>query len=393
MKPWDKQEALQRMNKKRLQKLVDSYTEKFSSLHDSEHGEMLKWTAVSRFQKYWDPDAGDFGQMFQAAFEDADPLIDTAVSQPINGIIYLCGVSGEVAEAVRTEFKKLFAPDNSDYAAREKKAEDFIVAVNLLLKQNSSDMWKYHQDISSALLYLSCFDPDDNYMYSDEEARAVAYYLGVKSRIFTETTVNMTEYYNMCDEILSAIRGSEELQQDLAEALDREAQAAEDSSILESDTEYHILVYDLIVCAQNYEMIDESQTLPKKKKLSAKDLEKQQDEERLAHELEETEASLADVVAARGALSWPEFTGVVVTHRVYGEGRIVEQTETRLTVAFGDTQKKFVLPKAFTGGFLTAEPDDGLCDQCRRIEELDRKIRELQNAVNVIKVRQNGWKA
>jgi len=44
--------------------------------------------------------------------------------------------------------------------------------------------------------------------------------------------------------------------------------------------------------------------------------------------------------------------GITVTHKVFGEGIIVEISESRIYVSFGKAKKMFLLPDAFEGGFL-----------------------------------------
>ena len=50
-----------------------------------------------------------------------------------------------VAEAVRDAFRDLFQADNSDYAARQKRIENFVTEINGMLQETAPDKWKYHQ--------------------------------------------------------------------------------------------------------------------------------------------------------------------------------------------------------------------------------------------------------
>ena len=155
----------------RLQQLFDNYSEKFDTFNNSEHRETYKWSAVSHFQKYWDPDDEQFEEMFKTAFEDSMNQIDVPSFQPIGGVIFLCKQGNEITEAVRAAFKELLVSDDSDLKKRQKRAEKFVSSMNQLLQEIAPDKWKYHQDMSSALFYLSCADPDDNYMYGEKKSK------------------------------------------------------------------------------------------------------------------------------------------------------------------------------------------------------------------------------
>ena len=55
------------MNKDNLEQLIHDYMEKYDLLNDAEHDEIYKWNAVNHFQKYWDLDTDEFGEMFKQA--------------------------------------------------------------------------------------------------------------------------------------------------------------------------------------------------------------------------------------------------------------------------------------------------------------------------------------
>ena len=59
-------------------------------LNDAEHDEIYKWNAVNHFQKYWDLDTDEFGEMFKQAMEKSFNLINNGIVQPTSGIVFLC---------------------------------------------------------------------------------------------------------------------------------------------------------------------------------------------------------------------------------------------------------------------------------------------------------------
>ena len=58
------------MNKDNLEQLIHDYMEKYDLLNDAEHDEIYKWNAVNHFQKYWDLDTDEFGELFKQAMEN-----------------------------------------------------------------------------------------------------------------------------------------------------------------------------------------------------------------------------------------------------------------------------------------------------------------------------------
>ena len=52
------------MNQANLAKLFHNYIESYNVLTDAEHDELYKWRAVNHFQKHWNLEADEFGEMF-----------------------------------------------------------------------------------------------------------------------------------------------------------------------------------------------------------------------------------------------------------------------------------------------------------------------------------------
>ncbi len=51
-------------------------------------------------------------------------------------------------------------------------------------------------------------------------------------------------------------------------------------------------------------------------------------------------------------ISWVK-VGCTVKHKTFGEGKVIEITNGKVTVTFGKAEKKFQYPFAFENGFLT----------------------------------------
>ena len=107
------------MNQANLAKLFHNYIESYNVLTDAEHDELYKWRAVNHFQKHWNLEADEFGEMFKQAMEQSFNIVNNSIVQPANGIVFLCKQDKKTEEEVREEFRKLLAPDGGDIRARQ----------------------------------------------------------------------------------------------------------------------------------------------------------------------------------------------------------------------------------------------------------------------------------
>ena len=370
------------MDTDRLQKIFENYAEKYETIIGSEHRETAKWTAVSRFQKFWDLDAVNFGEMFKTALEDAEGLISEAAYQPVNGITYLCRQGTDVMENVREAFRDLLTPDGSDYALRQEKAETFVKRINQILKDTAPDKWKYHQEISAAVLYLAFADPDDNYLYKEAEVKAFCEYLDAGDTIVTDDRLDLPAYYHMCDEVLSEVNQQADLLQMVGDALSEEADEADDSSVTEIDGDNHILVFDIIYCAQNYNLYENAKS--RKGKAASATVEEEQVKVKLEKELAGLQERLNEVSGRLESVPFPDIRGIAVSHKRYGIGCVGDQEERHFHVKFDSGEKKFMLPDAFAKGFLTTE-DEKIPAVCREIMQLSRTSEELKCEIELVR--------
>ena len=376
----------------RLQQLFDSYTEKFETFNNAEHRETYKWAAVSHFQKYWDLDAEQFGEMFKVAFEDSGNQIDVPSFQPIAGVLYLCRQNPDIMEEVREAFRRLLENDGSDLEVRQKRVESFVSEMNAILQRIAADKWKYHQDISSALLYLTLADLDNNYMYRESECKTFAEYLGVKNEIFKKDVLDLPAYYHLCDNVAAELLQQSDLLQAVDEALEAEADNMDDSSITEVDGDRHLLVYDLIYCARNYKLYDEELFAGENgRNAGPGDEEYDQEEEKIRNQINTLSAQCAEAAEQREKLSFPQLEGTEITHLRYGAGTITVQEDKYLTVAFERVgMKKFVMPEALTKGFLKGVPEEAM-KLCNTIAELDETIQKTQREIELLHIELNGY--
>ena len=376
----------------RLQQLFDSYVERFDTFNNAERRETFKWAAASHFQKYWDLDAENFGEMFKVAFEDSGNQIDVPSFQPIGGVLYLCKQNRETMEEVREAFRKLLENNDSDTEKLQKQVENFVSGMNAILQRMAPDKWKYHQDLGSALLYLTLADPDANYMYKENESKAFAEYVGVKNEVFKKDALDLAEYYKLCDNVAAELLQQSDLLQTVDEALEAEADNLDDSSITEVDGDRHLLVYDLMYCAWNYKLYDEELLSGNSgKHADPGDEENDEEEKKIKNQIRTLNRKHAAALKKREAVTFPRLEGKTVSHLRYGEGTITEQEDKYLTVTFERAGvKKFMLPDALTKGFLKGLPEEAR-EVCDEIAELDDTIQKTQREAELLHIVLNGY--
>lgn len=96
------------------------------------------------------------------------------------------------------------------------------------------------------------------------------------------------------------------------------------------------------------------------------------------------ELRLAVLEQERSTLFQSGFMGLAVIHKTFGNGTITEQAAQIITVQFDSANKRFVLPSAFTEGFLTTT-DDGIKHDIIRYRDIGEEIRSTSEQMSEIR--------
>lgn len=102
--------------------------------------------------------------------------------------------------------------------------------------------------------------------------------------------------------------------------------------------------------------------------------------EALQQDLQKCEQQLASLKIDRDRLKSYEIIGMVVTHKIYGDGLVYECTGTLIKVEFDREKKTFQLPQAFEKGYLTSEYHDFL-ENIKQEYMLNDQIEALAKAI------------
>lgn len=333
------------MNKANLKIVFDQYIDQFSYLNERDgHDEGYKWRAESCFVEHWDIDAEDFPAMFKSAMQETSNLIDNATVQPINGINMLLKHEAEI-EFVRECFRALFSDDGGDLDARLDRIDVFIEKMNAKIDQYAHGSWKYPQKRNDVIYYLNLWRPEENYIYKATEATDWANCIEYGDDFGSGESFSLAKYYRMCDELLAEVSKNEEIMQLHAKRFEDEA--------IGFDDELHILVYDIIFCAHNYNFYNKAviSTTSTKARINLAKA-----KEQIAKLEVQFEQSKQELERVRQKIATPvDMVGLTVVHKVFKEGKIISQTGDVQLIAFSAGEKKFQFPQAYIGGFLRAD--------------------------------------
>ena len=194
-----------------LKSVLEGYKEYFP-----EHwkNERYKWEAVAHFQKHWDIDALDFGEMFKEATAKAGNLLTSRNVFP-QGIIECFAKADN--EATRQMFKKLFN-EAQDVGERVQK---FIDESEFLREKYNDGTWKNHYQSTNVIsVYLWLMYPDRYYIYKYGIYKDVAEVLGANYQFKKGSNDNLLNGYHMYNELCDAIRADSNVVHLLQSSLD-----------------------------------------------------------------------------------------------------------------------------------------------------------------------------
>lgn len=199
--------------------------------------EKYKWEAVEQFQRTWDIDAEDFGEMFKTATSKHLNLLASMNYFPVGMII---NFALEDKERTRNMFRTLY-DESKDLAQRINK---FIAEAEALRKTRDSEWRNHYQDLRAISAYLTFRYPQKYYIYKYTELKKTVDILGDKFSFKGKNDnglfyVSCVEYLNSLCERLTA---DEELQTLMHGRLDDNAACYDDDARHITTTDFYFYV-------------------------------------------------------------------------------------------------------------------------------------------------------
>lgn len=365
------------MNCKELGHILGEYVRRFDEFDNAEtRDEGYKWRAIAQFQRNWDIDAGpdSFLQMFKTATKYQINLFDGHYQQPLGGIRKLLKDKENYC-FIKKQFSLLFSDDDGDYDQRQERAQLFAEAVNGRLLQSYPTEEACKHKVYDAINYLSFWRPEDNFICKPASANKVADIIDFIGDIGWGEDFSLSEYYRMCNEILAAL-------DDFPDVLKRnEARRLRESPDLSEAASRHIIVYDVIYCAYQYDLngVKTRPSIPKKERAAAAEAKKRKEEKEseisvLREQLQAAEA---------GGRSLPDLSGQAVHHKAFGAGTVQSCADGRLAVEFPSRDEpvvfEYLLDKnrnCVTTGFIAPDSEDA-ADSIQSAFDREEEIQRL----------------
>lgn len=325
------------MNGHNLQQIFAHYIDRFEYINGPEHGESYKWQIAKKFRPMMDDALTANDEAFSAKLKEIKKITYNVIDNYTTPFGGLCKFADEEPATVRSMFVELFRDDKGDLEERQRRVEQFLVKSHGLRDRYFCGSYLYDDDMHSVTSYLALYDPDHNYIFKSSHASIFADCVEFYNDWGSGDTVKLAVYYQMCDEIVTAIKKNVDL---LNANARRFAGDFCDPSTLYEDPEYHILAFDLIYCCSTYELFDGipfSRPKAKDRQLIQSNREKAVT---LAEQLAVVQKDYEDLLVAKEfALSLFK-NGQKIQHKTYGEGTITELNENSMTVDFASAGRK-----------------------------------------------------
>lgn len=326
------------MNDNHVQQIFVHYIEQFERINNSEHQEYYKWQIAKQFRDLMDEALKAPAEELSAKLFQVKKLTSNIIdsyTQPFHGLVKF---AEREPETVRDMFKMLFSNTDGDIFKRQENVQEFIKKSHALRDKYYPDSYLYKEDMHSVTGYLFLYDPDHNYIYKATHALAFADCVEFYDDWGYGTAVKLPVYYRMCDELVAAIKASEELMK--TDASRYEAGWGIDPSTLHPDTEKHILAFDLIYCCSTYGLFKGiSFTRPKTQERQILQ-EKKEKANQYKKDLEFAKIEYEELEKTLNYIHTVYNVGTELKHKKFGQGVIKEKNDFQITVDFPEVGEK-----------------------------------------------------
>ena len=289
-----------------------------------------------------------FVERFTAAKKDFGCFMDSSRLHPSYGVTKLW--EKEPATIEHLFMDVLFAETNGDVGVVQDHMDTFIDEYEGLRQKYCPGNWSYKQDRRSASIFLAMHDPDLNFVYKSGEAAVMAKYIDIGIDIGKGQSFKLSNYYRMCEAILSALKEHETLLEKHFSLLDEHCY---------QDKSLHLLVFDLMNCSRTYHFYQPKSVSARRRspwkvyaakkteKANAQEIVDTQKEEKRQAKVAAIEKELDELESVSDGCEDISLIGVQVTSAQYGIGTVVAQDVNKIEVQFPDLKKKFVLSRKF----------------------------------------------
>lgn len=371
------------MNKEHLKQIINNYLDKFEDINGPVHIEYYKWQIANQFRTLMDDALNasndEFSEKLYLAKKLTRNMIDS-YTQPFNGLVEFSKCENE-AETVRNMFIELFQTAEVSVDEKQMAIQRFLEKSHELRDRYYPGSYLFNDDLHSVTGYLFLYDPNHNYLYKASHCRSFADCIEFYDDWGYGANTKLDVFFRMCDSVL------EEIKKDEALLTANAGRYNIDPAGMHPDPEKHILLFDLIYCCSSYGLFHGIHyTSPKsgERKLIQERSEKIQE---LEIALAEAQKRLALLDEATEWLADALSPGTVILHKTLGEGRILETTNTGITVKFNNSEpKRFVTSVCISNGLIRLQDAD---KQKELLEKKDLLCNDSQIRLAVHRAEEN----
>lgn len=363
------------MNIAHLNQIIDHYLARFEELNDSVHMEYYKWQIAFRFKKLMDDALEASAEAFPKKLYEVKKLTENIIdsyTQPFNGLVEF---SRKEPETVRQMFRDLFSVSEGSAAEKQKAIQCFLDKSHALRDKLFPDSFLYNDDLHSVTGYLFLYDPEHNYLYKPSHCRSFADCVEFFDDWGSGADTKLPVFFRMCDEVLSQIKTNGPLMEANA------GRYSIDPKGMHPDREKHILLFDLMYCCTAYGLFKGiSYVTPKtsERKLMQERKEKAAE---LADALDEAKKRLAELNDAKAWISRTIQPNVKIHHKAFGEGTIIQASESSMTVHFKSVGQKTLGPIACVANGLIRFDDEEVQSTALEYKDILRQDEQIRTAV------------
>lgn len=387
------------MNEGNLQQIFDKYIERFDVLNGDVHKEYFKWQIAKRFKPMMDEalaaQADDLPAKLSKLQQLTAYLVDNSRVQPFGGLVQY---AKREPETVRDMFHSLFSGEGTS----QDRISAFLAGSHALRDKYFPGSFRYTNDVHSVTAYLAMYDPDHHYVFKASHALKFANCIEFYDDWGSGDTVKIDVYYRMCDQLVEAINGNEELLATNARRFTSEL--GFDPETLHADSQKHILAFDLIYCSSTYNLFD-GMTIQKRSTTEKRAAREQQElaaqrYEELSAELDGLKGRLSAFETAKSYLLEAFSVGATIKHRVFGQGQVTSVDAGSwgplISVSFqAEGCKRIDLCMAVKNNIVSVDSDtySATVESCRdsldlfnrtKLEALEQSIKSTEQAIKAL---------
>lgn len=346
------------MNRNQLHQIFDNYIGKFEFVNDKEHEEYYKWQVCAQFRVLMDDalgaDAEEFADALYRVKVCSENIIDS-YTQPFYGLVEL---ARKEPETVQQMFVDLYSDDNGDVKVQMKLIADFFEQSNELLEKYYPDSYLYKQNSHSVSSYLFLYDPDHHYMYKATQSQVMADCIEFYDDWGSGDNIKLDVYYRMCDEMLAEIKNCPELLNTNKSRYDGGLQLK--TGALHSDSELHILLFDIIYCSHVYNLFDGITFERPKSKEKQLIVEQKNKAKALLSAYDDAKFAVENLDEALMYFASSLKSAKVVKHKMYGECEVVtvDPRYLKIRIVKSGEEKQLGLAVVIANGIISLDTEE-----------------------------------